>query len=170
MKDISENNRRIAKNTIMLYVRSVVIMAISLYTSRVILNVLGVEDYGIYNAVGGVVAMFSIISGSLSSAISRFITYELGRGDIIRLKTIFSTSINIQLGLSAVILILGMVIGGWFMNTQMNIPQERMCAANWVLVCSLLMFCINLISIGSIAIIARYKPPNQVNLLIIDDK
>lgn len=160
MKDISENNRRIAKNTIMLYVRSIVIMAISLYTSRVILNVLGVEDYGIYNAVGGVVAMFSVISGSLSSAISRFITYELGRGDIIRLKTIFSTSINIQLRLSAVILILGMVVGGWFMNTQMNIPQERMCAANWVLVCSLLMFCINLISIPYSASIVAHEKMN----------
>ena len=104
--------------------------------------------------------MFSVISGSLSSAISRFITYELGRGDIIRLKTIFSTSINIQLRLSAVILILGMVVGGWFMNTQMNIPQERMCAANWVLVCSLLMFCINLISIPYSASIVAHEKMN----------
>ena len=82
-------SRRIAKNTLLLYIRTFMIMAITLYTSRVVLNVLGVENYGIYNVVGGVVAMFSVISGSLSSAISRFITFELGCGNIERLKSVF---------------------------------------------------------------------------------
>lgn len=132
-------------------------MAITLYTSRVILNALGVEDYGIYNVVGGVVAMFSLISGSLSNAISRFITFELGRGDIKRLGIIFSTSVNIQLGLSLLIMILGAVIGGWFLNTHINIPEGRMTAANWVLYCSLLMFCINLISIPYNACIIAHE-------------
>lgn len=132
-------------------------MAITLYTSRVILNALGVEDYGIYNVVGGVVAMFSLISGSLSNAISRFITFELGRGNIKRLGIIFSTSVNIQLGLSLLILILGAVIGGWFLNTHINIPEGRMTAANWVLYCSLLMFCINLISIPYNACIIAHE-------------
>ena len=100
MVNVAENNKRIAKNTLLLYVRTLLIMAISLYTSRVILNTLGVKDYGIYNVVGGVVAMFSLLSNSLSNAISRFITFELGRGDIKRLGLIFSTSVNIQLGLS----------------------------------------------------------------------
>ena len=76
------NNKRIAKNTLLLYLRTIFIMFISLYTSRVVLNALGVENYGIYNVVGGVVAMFSLISGSLSSSISRFITFELGKGNI----------------------------------------------------------------------------------------
>ena len=147
MVNVAENNKRIAKNTLLLYVRTLFIMAITLYTSRVILNALGVGDYGIYNVVGGVVAMFSLLSGSLSNAISRFITFELGRGDIKRLGLIFSTSVNIQLGLSLLIMILGAVVGGWFLNTQMNIPEGRMTAANWVLYCSLLMFCINLVSI-----------------------
>ena len=142
----SGNNKRIAKNTLLLYFRTLLIMAITLYTSRVILNALGVEDYGIYNVVGGVVAMFSLLSGSLSNAISRFITFELGRGDIRRLSVIFSTSVNIQLGLSLLIMVLGAVVGGWFLNTQMNIPEGRT-AANWVLYCSLLMFCVNLVSI-----------------------
>ena len=157
MTNTSENNKRIAKNTLLLYFRTLLIMAITLYTSRVILNALGVEDYGIYNVVGGVVAMFSLISGSLSNAISRFITFELGRGDIKKLNTIFSTSVNIQIGISVIVLLLGVLIGGWFLNAKMNIPLDRMIAANWVLYCSLLMFCINLISLPYNACIIAHE-------------
>lgn len=157
MSDITENNKRIAKNTLFLYFRTFLIMLISLYTSRVVLNVLGVEDYGIYNVVGGVVAMFAVISGSLSSAISRFITFELGKGDLERLKRIFSTSINIQIGISLLIIVLGEAIGGWFLNNKMNIPAERMFAANWVLHCSLLSFVVNLISIPYNACIIAHE-------------
>ena len=82
MSQVTDNNKRIAKNTLLLYVRMLFMMIVSLYTSRVILKALGVEDFGIYNVVGGVVAMFSVISGSLSTAISRFITFELGKGDL----------------------------------------------------------------------------------------
>ncbi len=157
MPDNISSNKRIAKNTIFLYFRTLLIMAITLYTSRVILNALGVEDYGIYNIVGGVVAMFSLLSGSLSNAISRFITFELGRGDIGRLGVIFSTSVNAQLGQSLLIMILGATVGGWFLNTQVDIPDGRMEAANWVLYCSLLMFCINLISIPYTACIIAHE-------------
>ena len=157
MSDSSVNNKRIAKNTLFLYFRTFFIMLITLYTSRVVLNMLGVEDYGIYNVVGGVVAMFSVISSSLSSAISRFITFELGRGDLGRLKRIFSTSINIQVGISLLIFILGEAIGVWFLNYKMNIPMERMGAANWVLHCSLLSFVINLISIPYNACIIAHE-------------
>ena len=97
MADQLGNNKLIAKNTLLLYIRTIVLMLITLYTSRVILEQLGVDDYGIYNVVGRVVAMFSVISSALSSSISRFITFELGKGDIKRLTTIFSTSVNIQL-------------------------------------------------------------------------
>lgn len=154
---MQDSNKRITKNTILLYFRTILIMLITLYTSRVILNALGVEDYGIYNVVGGVVAMFSLLSGSLSNAISRFITFELGRGDIRRLSVIFSTSVNIQLALSLLIMVLGSAVGGWFLNTQMNIPDGRMMAANWVLYCSLLMFCVNLISIPYNACIIAHE-------------
>ena len=102
----SNNNKRIAKNTLLLYFRMLFMMVVSLYTSRVILNALGVEDFGIYNVVGGVVAMFSVISGSLSGAISRFITYELGKGDQSKLNKIFSASVTIQLLLSLIIVVL----------------------------------------------------------------
>ena len=157
MTDTSTNNRRIAKNTLLLYVRTLFIMLVTLYTSRVVLNTLGVTDYGIYNVVGGLVAMFSVISGSLSSSISRFITYELGHGDFEKLKLIFSTSVNIQIGISIVILILAELFGVWFLNTKMNIPEERLSAANWVLQCSLLSFIINLVSVPYNACIIAHE-------------
>ena len=157
MSETSANNKRIAKNTLLLYVRTLFIMLVTLYTSRVVLNTLGVSDYGIYNVVGGVVAMFSVISVSLSSSISRFITYELGHGDFDKLKRIFSTSINIQVGISLVILVLAEVFGVWFLNTKMNIPAERMTAANWVLQCSLLSFIIGLISVPYNACIIAHE-------------
>ena len=157
MTDTSQNNKRIAKNTLLLYIRTIFVMLVTLYTSRVILNTLGVSDFGIYNVVGGVVAMFSVISGSLSSSISRFITYELGHGDINKLKRIFSTSVNIQIGISLVILILAEIFGVWFLNTKMNIPTDRLTAANWVLQCSLISFIINLISVPYNACIIAHE-------------
>lgn len=147
MQETSSNNKRIAKNTLLLYVRMLFIMAVSLYTSRVVLNALGVEDFGIYNVVGGVVAMFSMLSGSLSAAITRFITYELGTGNRENLKKIFSSSVTIQIALALLIVLLSEVIGVWFLNIKMNIPEERMTAANWVFQFSILTFVVNLISI-----------------------
>ena len=130
MSDNSANNKRIAKNTLMLYIRMFLMMAITLYTSRVILEALGVEDFGIYNVVGGIVVSFSILTNALSGAATRFITFGLGKGDLEKLKDIFSTSVNIQIYLSFIIVILTEIIGVWFLNTQMNIPQERMEAIN----------------------------------------
>ena len=154
----SDNNKRIAKNTLLLYVRMLFTMAVSLFTSRVILNTLGVEDYGINNVVGGIVTMFSVLSGSLSSSISRFITFELGKGNIERLKTIFSTGVNIQLGMSVFIIIIAEAVGIWFLNTKMNIPTDRMVAANWVFQCAILTFVLNLLSVPyNAAIIAHEK-------------
>ena len=152
----SDNNKRIAKNTLLLYFRMLFMMVVSLYTSRVILNALGVEDFGIYNVVGGVVAMFSVISGSLSAAISRFITYELGKGDQSKLNKIFSASVTIQLLLSLIIVVLIESVGVWFLNAKMTIPEARMTAANWVLQFSIVTFVINLISVPyNAAIIAH---------------
>ena len=158
MVNASQNNKRIAKNTLLLYIRMLFMMAVSLYTSRVILHTLGVEDFGIYNVVGGVVAMFSAISGSLSAAISRFITYELGKGDKGKLVRIFSSSVTIQIGLGLIILVLAELVGVWFLNEKMNIPDGRMYAANWVFQLSILTFIINLVSVPyNAAIIAHEK-------------
>lgn len=169
MQNSQQNNKRIAKNTLLLYFRMLLLMAVSLYTSRVTLAALGVEDYGIYNVVGGVIAMFTILSGSLSSAISRFITFELGRGDKERLKTVFSTSVNIQVGLALIITVLAEIGGVWFLNYKMNIAPERMYAANWVLQCSILTFAVNLISIPyNAAIIAHEKMSAFAYISILD--
>lgn len=158
MKDTAQNNKRIAKNTLLLYMRMLFMMAVSLYTSRVVLHTLGIENYGIYNVVGGVVAMFSMISGSLSTAISRFITFELGHGDKSRLIRIFSSSVTIQIGLGFIIVVLAELVGVWFLNCKMNIPDSRMFAANWVFQLSILTFIINLISVPyNAAIIAHEK-------------
>ena len=157
MSSHAENTRRIAKNTLVLYVRTLFTMLVSLYTSRVILNTLGVSDFGIINVVGGVVGMFSVISNSLSSSISRFITFELGHGNFNKLRLIFSTSVNIQIGISLIIVILAECIGVWFINHKLNIPEGRLIAANWVFQCSLLSFVIGLISVPYNACIIAHE-------------
>ena len=154
----TNQGRKIVKNTIILYIRTLLVMAITLFTSRVVLNALGVDDYGIYNVVGGLVAMFAVLSSSLSNAISRFITYELGHGDKDKLRIIFSSGVNILLGISILIIIVGEVIGIWFLNNKMTIPLDRLYAANWVLQFCLLTFCINLVSVPyNAAIIAHER-------------
>ena len=169
MSNQTDNNKRIAKNTLLLYVRMLFLMVVSLFTSRVILNTLGVEDFGIYNVVGGIVAMFTIISGSLTTAISRFLTFELGKGNKDKLRTIFSTSVNIQLGLSAIVLLVGEVVGIWFLNNQMNIPEGRLQAANYVLQCSLGIFVLNLLSVPyNSAIIAHERMGAYAYISILD--
>lgn len=122
-------------------------MTVALYTSRVVLNTLGVEDYGIYNVVGGVVAMLGFINGSMSSATQRYITFALGRGDIKHLQTVFSTALQIHILISTLIVILGETVGLWFMYTQMQIPVDRMDAAFWVLQCSILSTVVMIISV-----------------------
>ena len=147
MNSHAENTKRIAKNTLMLYVRMLFSMLVSLYTSRVVLNTLGVEDYGIYNVVGGLVSMFSLVSNSLSASVGRFLTFELGRGDMQRLKETFSTSLLIHFVLALVICLLAETLGIWFLNTQMIIPAERLYAANWVFQASILSFMLGLCSV-----------------------
>lgn len=158
MSDNSSNNKRIAKNTLLLYLRMFLVMGVSLYTSRVVLSALGENDFGIYNVIGGVVAMFSTISGSLSAAISRFLTFELGKNDKEKIKRIFSCSVTIQILLCALIVIIAETIGLWFLNNKMNIDGERMIAANWVFQFSVLSFCLNLLNVPfNAAIIAHEK-------------
>lgn len=146
MSNTFSNNKRIAKNTLMLYIRMLFLMVVNLYTSRVILQALGVEDYGIYNAVAGFVTMFSMVSASMSCSISRFITFVLGQGDKEKLKRTFSTAMIIQLFFAVIVVILVEFFGVWFLNTQMNIPSGRETASNWVLQFALLTFVFNLCS------------------------
>ncbi|WP_244437321.1 oligosaccharide flippase family protein [Bacteroides reticulotermitis] len=131
-------------------------MTVSVFTSRVILDVLGVEDFGIYNIVGGFVAMFSLLSGTLTAASQRFMSYELGRAKS-DISKVFSTSLSIHLMLAALIFILLESAGVWFLNYKMNIAPDRLVAANWVFQCSILTFCVNLISIPYNASIIAYE-------------
>ena len=121
MTTIAENNKRIAKNTILLYFRMIFIMIISLFTSRINLQSLGAEDFGIYNVVGGVVAMFSVFSGSIATSISRFITFELGKNDKERLRKVFSTAVSIQFLLAIFIIIVAEIAGVWFLNNRVYV-------------------------------------------------
>lgn len=157
VQNVAENNKRVAKNTIVLYFRMIFMMLIGLYTSRVNLHSLGVEDYGIYNVVGGIVVMFSVINGSISAAISRFLTFELGTGNIERLKKIFSTSVTIQIIISLIILVLAETIGLWFVNNKMVIPESRMYAANWVYQFSVFTFILNLICMPYSACVVAHE-------------
>lgn len=147
MDKTESNSKRIAKNTIMLYIRMLFLMVISLYTSRVILKSLGIEDYGIYNAVGGFVAMFSMISTSLAGAISRYLTFSLAKDTSERLREVFSSSILIQVLLCLILLVIAETAGIWFVNSQMVIPADRLFAANWVFQISVLTTMVQLISI-----------------------
>ena len=142
----SSNNQRIAKNTILLYARMLLILAVSLYTSRVVLNTLGVEDYGIYNVVGGIVAMFSFMEGALITTTQRYITFELGKGNMDHLRVVFSTSIFIHAILAILVIILSESVGLWFFYNKMVIPEERMGAAMWVFQLSIVTMVIQIMS------------------------
>ena len=132
MQDTASNNKRIAKNTLMLYVRMLFTMAVSLYTSRVVLQTLGVEDYGIFNVVGGVISMFTFINSSMISSTQRYLNFELAKGEATRLRSVFSTSLQIHSLIALAIILLGETVGLWFLMEKLVIPQERMGAAMWV--------------------------------------
>ncbi len=140
------NNKRIAKNTLMLYFRQILTMLVSLYTVRVVLNALGYIDYGIYNVVGGIVVMFSFLSTTMSSASQRFFAYELGKNDLFKLKKTISVTVTIYAVIAIIILILAETIGLWFLNTKMVIPESRMMAANWIYQCTILSFMVTIMS------------------------
>lgn len=116
----------------MLYIRMFLTMIVGLYTSRVVLNTLGVEDYGIYGVVGGIVAMMGFLNASMSGATSRFITFELGKGNQQRLNDTFSSAMIVHIGIAIVVLIVAETIGLWFLNNKLVIPEGRMEAAHWV--------------------------------------
>lgn len=157
MSDISSNNKRIAKNTLALYFRTFFSLLVSLYTSRIILNELGITDYGIYNVVGGFVGMFTILSSSLSGAISRFLTFELGKGNIDKVSKVFCTSVNIQVILSILIIIISESLGLWFLTEKMNIEPSRMFAAKCVFHTSVIILVLDLITVPYNAIIVAHE-------------
>ncbi|MDE6273186.1 MAG: hypothetical protein K2M31_09305 [Muribaculaceae bacterium] len=151
-------SKLIAKNTLLLYVRTAVTLVIGIYTGRVILEALGIENYGIQNVVGGIVAFSSLMVGSMSSASSRYITYSLGERNSDKARNTFITVTNVQLLLGILVAILLEIFGSWFLNTVANIPAHRMYAANWVLQFSIIGTFVSISSVPfSSSIIAHEK-------------
>lgn len=155
-----ENTKRIAKNTLMLYFRQILIMLVSLYTVRVVLNVLGAEDYGIYNVVAGVVTMFSFLSGAMATASQRYFSFDLGKGDNEHLKTTFSVTFQIYVLLAAIVILLAETLGLWFVNHKLVIPAERMTAANWIFQAAIVSFLLTLITTPYMASIIAHENMN----------
>jgi len=151
------NNKRIAINTLMLYIRMFLVMAISLYSSRIILNTLGVEDFGIYNIVGGVITMLGFLTSSLSGAGSRFITFALGKGDKEEQRQVYVTVMIIHYMLAGIVVLLGETVGLWFVYNKLIIPVIRMEAALWVYHCSILTMIIAIISTPYNALIIAHE-------------
>lgn len=169
MGNAVKNNERIAKNTLFLYGRMLFVLLVSLYTTRVILTILGVEDFGIYNVVCGFVSMFSFLNTSMSNGIQRFYNYESGKGDINKVTEVYQTSCVIQLCLALLIIILLESIGIWYINNRMVIPHERVNAANFVFQSSVISLSMLIIQVPYSAAIMAHEKMNYYALVSIMD-
>ena len=149
----TDNNKRIAKNTLLLYFRMLLMMFVTLFTSRVVLDKLGVTDYGIYNVVGGVVAMLGFLNSSMSNAVQRYLSFEIGKNNDKGVNRIFNVSLLAHVGIAAFVFIALEIAGVWYLNTHMNIPTDRMDAANWVLQCSIFTTLFTIVQVPYNAII-----------------
>lgn len=141
------NNKRIAKNTMLLYIRMILTMIVSLYTSRVVLNTLGVNDFGTYNVVGGVVTMLTFFNGAMAAATQRFLSYEIGLNDMVQLRKTFNAAQNIHIIIAILVFVLAETLGIWFLKTYINIPVNRIGAAYWMYHFSVLTFLISIIQV-----------------------
>lgn len=153
----SDSNKQIAKNTLLLYMRTAITMVIALYTSRVVLLQLGIYDYGIYNVVGGIVGLLASLSTTLSGATQRYITYEIGKGDNNHLCKIFSVSFRIHSYMALIVLILAETVGLWYVNFKMNIPEGRELAANFVFQTSIISFLVDIITLPYNSAVIAYE-------------
>ena len=157
MTDQIANTKRIAKNTLMLYFRMFFLMILGLFTSRVVLQALGETDYGIYNVVGGVVTLFTVISGSLTAAVTRFITFETGKGASADISKVYSAAVIVQVILAIVVILIAEPVGLWFIDNKMTIEPEKIVSARLVFHFSLLTFVINLLSVPQMAMITAHE-------------
>lgn len=141
----------------LLYIRTFITMAVGLYTSRVMLNALGVDNYGINNVVGGIVSFSALITGTMAASSSRYLTYSLGEGVLGKMKNVFSTVANVQIIMGIIAIIVLEIVGVWFLNTTADIPEGRMYAANWVLQCSIISTFIALVSVPFNSLIIAHE-------------
>jgi O-antigen/teichoic acid export membrane protein len=154
------NTQRIVKNTLMLYFRQILIMLVSLYTVRVVLETLGAEDYGIYNVVAGVVSMFGFLSNSMVTATQRYLSFELGRNDFDKLKKVFSVSLVIYVLIMITVLLLAETVGLWFVSNKLVIPPERKNSAIWVYQFSVISFLFTVLTTPYMAVILAHEDMN----------
>lgn len=160
MNSGDSHNSRIAKNTLFLFLRMVLVMGVTLFTSRVLLHKIGITDFGIYSVIGGVIAMVSFLNTSLASGYQRFYNMSLGKDDENELQQVFSSALMIQLVLLTGCLILCETIGVWFLNNRMTIPPDRLYASNWVFQSSFIIFCFALLRVPYHGIIIAYEQMN----------
>lgn len=153
-------SRLIAKNTAFLYVRMLLTMGVTLFTSRVVLNVLGMVDYGIYSLVGGIVVLFSFFNSAMTSATQRFLSFDIGKNDLIQLKKTFNATLNIHIGISILFFLLAETIGLWFINYFLKLPDARMSAVNWIYQFSILTFLLSIIQVPYDALIISKEKMN----------
>lgn len=159
-QSVSENNKRIAKNTVILYIRMFFVMLVSLYTSRVVLKTLGVSDFGIFNVVAGVVTMMQVINGAMTVSTQRYLTFELGKHDLKQFQNTFSMCMTIFMLLCVIMFLVGETLGLWFVNTYLVIPEDRIIAANWVYQFALLSCICSLLNNPYNATIIAYEKMN----------
>jgi O-antigen/teichoic acid export membrane protein len=157
---MSSNTTRIAKNTLMLYFRQILIMLVNLYTVRVVLETLGAEDYGIYNVVAGVVTMFGFLSNSMATATQRYLSFELGRNDFEQLKKVFSISLEIYILIAVLVIVLAETVGLWFVSNKLLMPLERKNAAWWIYQFSILSFLFTILAMPYMAVIIAHEDMN----------
>lgn len=165
----SSNNKRIAKNTLFLYLRQFFVLGISLYTSRLILNILGEVDFGIYNVIGGVVALVTTVNFAMTCATTRFLTFQIGRNDQLKVNEAFSNSVIIHAAIAALILLIGEILGPYFINNYMTIPSERITAAQCVFQFSLLTCIVSVISVPYNALVTANEKMNALAYISILD-
>ena len=157
MSDNISSNKTIAKNTLLLYVRMLFSMLVGLYTSRVVLQVLGVEDYGVYNVVGGVVGMMGFLNSTMSGATSRFLTFELGKGDAKRISITFNSALVVHIAIALIVLLVAETVGLWFVHNKIVIPEGRMEAALWIYQFSILTALVNITQVPYNATIIAHE-------------
>lgn len=169
MQTNQQINKRIAKNSLFLYIRMFVIMAIGLYSSRIVLKVLGASDYGLYNVVGGVLTLFTMFSSALTIGTQRFLSYAIGDNDSAKLKRTFSITLGLHVKLAVIIFMLAETVGLWFLYKYINIPEGRLNAAVWIYQFSIIAFLVNLVQIPFQSCLIAHERMNMYAYMSIYD-
>ncbi len=157
MSNYASENKRIAKNTLALYARTIIVMLVSLYVSRALLEKLGVNDFGVYSVVGSIVILFSFLDNALTQSSQRFLTVSLGEGDLDKMKRVFNTAISIQIIMVVIAIVLLETVGVWFLNNRLSFPEGRVEAANYAFQFSILTFCLNFLRAPYTASVVAYE-------------